>query len=477
MTPDIVATMRARILAVVIVVIATLTPPAASQPSPPRTFTIAAAGDIIPHGMLVDAANVYLPGPGWDFTPMVAAIEPWVSSADLAICHMEGTLSATNTGISGYPLFVGPREMASAIAAAGWDTCSTASNHSLDAGFAGVASTLEVLDAAGIGHAGTARSPEERAPTIYEVNGVTVGHISYTYGTNGLRVPADQPWAVNVIDSESILADASWVRDQGAEFTVVSLHWGLEYFVPPTDAQRALAESLLASDDIDLILGHHAHIVQPIERIGDKYVVYGMGNHLSNQNSRWGRKYYGTEDGLLVHVRVSERADGSFGVDAIDLIPTWVELGSYRVLPVVDAMQTDTGSREALEASQQRTLSRALDLGAPGVAVADSPWPEVSCEGLRATIVGTTGDDAITGTDAADVIVGRSGDDLIDGGGGDDIICGGPGHDRLVGGTGRDLVSGGDGRDVLDGDHRDILLGDGGADRCGRESPLRDCER
>ena len=148
MTPDTVATMRTRILGVVVVAIATLTPPAASQPSQLRTFTIAAAGDIIPHGMLVDAANAYLPGYGWDFTPMVTPIEPWVSSADLAICHLEGTLSATNTGISGYPRFVGPREMASAIAAAGWDTCSTASNHSMDAGFAGVASTLEALDAA-----------------------------------------------------------------------------------------------------------------------------------------------------------------------------------------------------------------------------------------------------------------------------------------------------------------------------------------
>jgi len=468
--------MRVRIAGIAAIVIVTFALPATSQPSPMRAFTIAAAGDIIPHGMLVAAGNDYLPGPGWDFTPMVAAIEPWVSHADLAICHMEGTLSSTNTGISGYPRFVGPREMATAIAAAGWDTCSTASNHAMDAGWSGVVSTLDVLDAAGVAHTGTARTPDERLPEIYEVNGVAVGHISYTYGTNGLAVPADRPWAVNVLDADAILSDAAWVRDQGAEFIVVSLHWGLENYVPPTEGQRALAETLLASDDIDLILGHHAHVVQPVDRIGDKYVVYGMGNHLTNQFSRWGPDYFGTEDGLMVQVHVSERADGSFAVDAIELIPTWVEFRSYRVLPVTDALLTGAGPTSDLEASLEHTLSRALALSAPGVGLAQSPWPEVSCEGMRATIVGTPADDELVGTDAADVIIGRAGADRIDGGGGDDIVCGGAGADRIDGGTGRDLVSGGDGNDVLSGESRDILFGDGGTDHCSTEAPLRDCE-
>lgn len=469
--------MRVRIVGMAVVVIVTFALPAASQPAPLRAFTVAAAGDIIPHGALVATANDHLPGPGWDFTPMVVDIEPWVSSADLAICHMEGTLSSTNSGISGYPRFVGPREMATAIAAAGWDTCSTASNHAMDAGWSGVVSTLDVLDAGGLAHTGTARTPEERFPEIYAVNGVAVGHISYTYGTNGLQVPADQPWAVNVIDAAAILDDAAWARDHGSEFTIVSLHWGEENQVMPTGAQRSLAEVLLASDDIDLILGHHAHVVQPIDRIGDKFVVYGMGNHLTNQFSRWGPDYFATEDGLMVQVHVAERADGSFAVDAIELVPTMVEYPTYRVLPVTDALLTGTGRASDLEASLQRTWDRAMALGAPGVALAPSPWPEVSCEGKRATIVGTAGDDMITGTDGADIIVGRSGADRIDGGGGDDIVCGGPGVDRIDGGAGRDLVSGGDGNDVLGGDVRDVLLGDGGTDRCSDDTPLRDCER
>jgi len=472
--------MRSRLAvpAIALAVVVLGATPAAPAPTAPRSFTIAAAGDIIPHEMLVDAGNAYLPGPGWDFTPMMTDIEPWVAEADLAICHMEGTLSATNTGLSGYPRFVGPREMADAIAAAGWDTCSTASNHALDAGWKGIVDTLEVLEDAGLGHAGTARTPEERLPSLYEVNGVTVGHLSYSYGTNGLPVPSDRPWAINLIDADAILTDAAWARDHGSEFTVVSLQWGVELFVPATPAQEALAETLLASDDVDLILGHHAHVVQPIDRIGDKYVVYGMGNHLSNQfSTRWGPAFYGTEDGLMVRVRVSERDDGSFAVDGIDITPTWVQWGTYRVFSTTDALLTGAAPRAAVEASLARTLARALALDPAGVAPSESPWPEVSCDGTRATIVGTVGDDVIAGTKGGDVIAARGGVDRVDAGAGSDVVCGGDGDDQLTGGPGRDVVLGGSGNDVLVGDPRDVLLGGTGHDRCSQAALLRECER
>jgi hypothetical protein len=351
-------------------------------------------------------------------------------------------LSPTNTGISGYPRFVGPREMADAIAAAGWDTCSTASNHAYDAGWPGVTGTLEALDAAGLRHTGTARTPEERLPALYEANGVTVGHLAYTYGTNGLPVDPGRPYAVNLIDADTILADAAWAREHGAEFTVVSLHWGAEYRVAPTSQQSTLAATLLASDDIDLILGHHAHVVQPIERIGNEYVVYGMGNHLSNQNIRWGPQYYGTEDGLMVMVRVEELEPGRLVATGVEIVPTWVQFGTYRIFSASDALLTGVAPLATLQESKNRTRERALMLGPPGVALAASPWPEVSCYGLRASIVGTPGDDIIVGTDAGDVIVGRGGGDIIDGGAGADIICGGPGVDVITGGPGRDVLLG-----------------------------------
>jgi poly-gamma-glutamate capsule biosynthesis protein CapA/YwtB (metallophosphatase superfamily) len=412
---------------------------AGGQPST-RTFTITAAGDIIPHGRLTRTGYANLAGPGWDFVPMVERISPWIAEADLAICHMEGTLSADNKGISGYPRFVGPREMASAIRAAGWDACSTASNHSLDAGWDGVVETLDVLDDNGILHAGTARTSEERLPSLYDVEGIKVAHISYTYGTNGIPTPDDRPWAVNLLDVDKILEDAAWARDHGARFTVVSIHWGREYISSPSPTQLTIARELLASDDVDLILGHHAHVVQPIERIGDKYVVYGMGNHLTNQFSRWGDPYYATEDGLMVHARVIEEEDGSFRVYRIDLTPTWVRFGDFQVTAAVDALSTGDPSSYAIGVSLQRTVSRALSLSPPGVGLAPEPWSGVTCGGRRASIVGTTGDDHIVGTDGDDVIVAGDGDDVVEAGAGDDIVCGGPGDDTIEGGPGDDRL-------------------------------------
>src|SRR5690606_22352897 len=134
---------------------------------------------------------------------------------------------------------------------------------------AGIESTLAVLDEAGLQHSGSARSElEALAPRIYDAAGVKVGHLSFTYGTNGVPLPTDRPWAVNLIDAPQIRASAAAARAAGAEFVILSIQWGAEYQVAPTDEQRALAHTLLASPDIDLIIGSHVHVVQPIEKIG-----------------------------------------------------------------------------------------------------------------------------------------------------------------------------------------------------------------
>jgi poly-gamma-glutamate synthesis protein (capsule biosynthesis protein) len=317
----------------------------------------------------------------YDFSPMFSAIEPWISAADLAICHLEVTLSPTNTGLQFYPRFVAPREVAEAVAGAGYDTCSVASNHALDRGWQGVVDTLDLLDAAGVRHDGTARNPEERLPGLYDVNGATVAHLSYTYGTNGIPLPTDRPYAVNVIDPEMMLGDAAWARAAGADFVIVSLQWGVEYFVGPTGTQAALAEVLMASPDIDLILGSHAHIVQPIGMMNGKYVVYGMGNQVSNQNSASGPKYYATEDGLSVMVRVLETSPGRFEVERIDILPTWVRRADYLILP---ARQTVEDARDAalMRASLERTVERVRRLDAPGIRLAPLSAPGKPCHCL-----------------------------------------------------------------------------------------------
>ncbi len=473
-----------RIAVVAAALAALLLPAAPASPAAGRSFTLTAGGDILIHRSLAQIADANAPGADvYDFTPMLAPIEPWVSEADLAICHLEGALDPRNTGLSYYPLFNAPHEVADALAFAGYDACSTAGNHTLDHGFTGVSDTLDVLDAAGIGHAGSARSEAERLPRLYEANGVTVGHISYTYGTNGIPAPADKPWAVNLIgDGDAILDDARWAREHGAEFVIVSLHWGAEYQVRPTAAQIDLAERLLGSPDVDLILGTHVHVVQPIARVNGEVVVYGMGNELSNMMEGC-CGHIGTQDGVMVHFTVREMG-GRFAVAGTQYTPTWVHPTTKAVTPLAHTLAygPDTYRRD-LEASLARSMDRVTLLGAAGVTLSPTPWPALVCEGKVATIVGTAGPDVLDGTAGPDVIVGRGGDDLISAGDGDDLLCagdgdntvvagagsdrvfGGAGDDRLHGGTGADLLDGGPGDDLLEGQaDGDTLRGGEGAD-------------
>ena len=370
-------------IAVIVAALLVIVPPdSAASPTTPngdgRSFTIAAGGDVLIHRRIAQVAHIG--GGAYDISTMFSEIEHWLSTADLAICHLEVTLTPTNTGLAFYPLFVAPHEVADAIAGAGYDTCSTAGNHALDGGWRGIEETLEILDATGLRHDGTARSPDERLPGMYDVSGVPVAHLSYTYGTNGRPIPADHPYAVNLIDADAILADAAWAIAHGAEFVIVSLHWGLEGVVAPTGSQSALAEVLLASPDIDLILGAHAHVVQPIGEMDGKYVVYGMGNQLSNQNGASGPEYFSTEDGLLVLVRVTETASGGFAASRIDVVPTWVRRSDYRILPVRAALVEGEAPRWTLETSLQRTLERVRALGATRIRLAPLPVPGRPCD-------------------------------------------------------------------------------------------------
>jgi poly-gamma-glutamate synthesis protein (capsule biosynthesis protein) len=320
---------------------------------PRRAFTLAATGDFLIHAPVQRRASANAGGTGHSFTPMLAEVAPIITAADLALCHMETPVSPDNTALSGYPLFNAPREIAADAASAGYDGCSTASNHSLDKGAAGVAATLGVLDEAGLGHAGTARSALEAVtPRIYDVEGVRVGHLSYSYGTNGLPLPPDKPWSVNLIDAGKILGDAAAASGAGAEFVIVSLQWGNEYQSAPTADQQALARQLLASPDIDLIVGSHVHVVQPIEKVGDEYVAYGVGNFLSNQGAP--STPTASQDGMILQVAVSEQDDGSFKASRVAYTPTWVDRSNYLIMLATPSRQP---------ASHDRTVGAVTSLG------------------------------------------------------------------------------------------------------------------
>ncbi|MFH9200906.1 CapA family protein [Streptomyces anulatus] len=257
----------------------------------PRPFTLLAAGDVLPHSSVIDRAAADAGGAGYDFAPMLAGVAPIVSGADLAFCHMETVYGEEGGPYTGYPSFKSPPEVAAALRTTGFDSCSTASNHTLDDGADGVRRTLDALDGAGIRHAGSARTAAEAArPTILPAGpgkgAAKVAHLAYTYGTNDIPPPADRPWTVNLTDEGRIIEEARAARRAGADVVVLSAHWGTEWQDEPDATQLELARRLTASadggrPDIDLIIGTHAHVPQAYEKVNGTWVVYGMGDQIA----------------------------------------------------------------------------------------------------------------------------------------------------------------------------------------------------
>ncbi|WP_073948678.1 CapA family protein [Streptomyces kebangsaanensis] len=261
---------------------------AAAEPGPaaPGAFTLVASGGILPDSSVVDRAGFDGGGVGYNFRPVFEGVRSAVSRADLALCHLDAVFGA-NAPYAGAPPHTFVSELAQALAATGYDSCSTASEHTLDAGADGVWRTLDALDRAGVRHAGSARSEAEARGTLLRAGGAMVAHLAYTAGSNG-PFPPGQPWAVRLIDGDRIAADARAARAAGADIVVVSLHWGPAWQEAPDEQQLALARRLTASQtggrpDIDLILGTHAHVPQPYEKVNGTWVVYGLGDQVAGQ--------------------------------------------------------------------------------------------------------------------------------------------------------------------------------------------------
>ena len=200
----------------------------AQEPAPlePLDFTISAGGDMLIHMPVADSA---WNGESWDFSRLMEPVAPFIAGSDIALCNMETAMVPRDQAPSGYPIFGTPRDLADSMAATGWDGCSTSSNHSLDQGFAGVVNTIDFLEAAGLGHVGTARTAEEaQQPQLYTIEGngqkVTVAHIAAAHNTNGLPIPEEAPWAIQMIDIPVIEERARQARADGSDIVVATLH-------------------------------------------------------------------------------------------------------------------------------------------------------------------------------------------------------------------------------------------------------------
>jgi len=326
----------------------------AAAPKPaPAGITLLFTGDMLVSDEMRAQAARYARGAGFDFTPMLREVAPIVRAADWAVCHQETPISADNRVLAGWPSFSVPYQLAEAEKAAGYDSCTTASNHTVDRGAAGVQATLDTFDRVGLRHVGSARTAaESRRLTIYVVKGVRIGHLAYAFGTNGITPPT--PWAVNLIDPARIRADAARIRGAGAQFVIVSLHFGVEKEQAPSAYQRQVVEQVMASRDVDLVIGHHAHVVQPIQRRPDgRWVVFGLGNLLAQQALMPGDGSSPVHrDGVIVRVTVARAGSGLYAVTRVGYVATFVDAPSDVV-------------RLAPAFSRRRTAAVLRSLGAP----------------------------------------------------------------------------------------------------------------
>lgn len=329
--------------------------------APSGVVSMAFSGDILIHRPIVARALANGAGTTYDFGPMFERIAPLVSSVDLAVCHLETPVAPPGEELSGHPIYGIPREIVPAIAATGYDRCSTASNHTLDRGVTGIDATVAELEAHGLGNSGMARSPEEAEPQVFERNGIRFSHLAYTFGFNGLVRPRGQEWRAKLLDADLVVADAEVARARGAEYVFVSFHWGEERSWRITPAQRAVAERVTASGLVDLIVGHHVHVLQPVEQINGVWVVYGLSNLISNLpgGDSWPAS---SQDGAVVTLTVSRRPEGGFATSRPVVHPTWVDPpNGFLVRLVLDDL-ADPATPAGLDADLARSLQRTRDV-------------------------------------------------------------------------------------------------------------------
>lgn len=304
-----------------------------------ETITLGAIGDILIHDWVYNDAKT---PDGYDFTPMFQPIKQTLQQPDLLLANQETILGGSSIGISSYPLFNSPQEVGDALIDTGVDIVSTANNHSLDKGEKGLVASLNYLDTIGLPHVGTYKNATEKKQIqILNANGIQVAYLSYTYGTNGIAVPNGKEYLVNLIDRKAMKEEISRAK-QKADVIVMSIHWGNEYQRYPTADQTELAQ-FLTDEGVDIIFGHHPHVLQPMEwrKASDGHltlVVYSLGNFLSGQNSHY------KDIGGMATIEVTKTIDKDgmkLTLNNPNFFPTYVSkmerIRNYRVVPLQDA--------------------------------------------------------------------------------------------------------------------------------------------
>lgn len=288
-----------------------------------KTATLAVVGDIMVHDYQYNEA--YDPATGeYDFMHNFQDAKKYFAGYDLVMGNLELTFGGTDRPYASFPCFNTPDSFLDAVKDAGFNLLTTANNHSMDTGKAGVIRTLDKLDEYGIEHFGTYRSQQERDTILYkDVNGIRFAFLSYTYGTNGIPVPEE--YLVNIIDDDVMVSDIREAR-KNADVVVVMPHMGNEYETYPRDIFVEWADMMFEAG-ADIVLASHPHVLQKMEYrtidhgngAHDGFIIYSLGNFISSQTTP------PRNASIILHLTVEQIADEAPNVKEVSFVPIWTQ--------------------------------------------------------------------------------------------------------------------------------------------------------
>lgn len=333
----------------------------------PETYnaSILAAGDVMVHGPQLNA-QFDISNKTYSFDNNFTYVKKYIEKADYSLANLETTLAGNDvTPYSSYPLFNSPDELADALKNAGFDLLSTINNHSFDKGDLGVSRTLSVLKEKGFDTVGTRENIDDDDFLIKNINNINVGITSYSYGDvkndnkylNGIKVSEDFEDKMNIFDANNVDSAFNTISTtldklEDTDIQIVVLHWGVEYTRDEINFQKELAQKL-CDYGVDIIIGSHPHVVQPVETIKssdgetETVVIYSLGNYISNQRRENVGAY--SEDGLMVNIDITKKSNEDKAiVKKVTCIPTWVNKYNrngkhvYEIIPIEDKKDLDS---------------------------------------------------------------------------------------------------------------------------------------
>lgn len=344
-------------------------PPIVIPPKEDQYFTMSVIGDIMCHN--TQYKDAYTSNDSYDFSYVFTDIKSYINEADIAVGNLETTFAGKARGYSNYPTFNTPEQLAYNLKDFGIDVVSTANNHCMDKNFSGLVSTLNYLDDAGIAHMGTNATQEDQNKVlIKEVNGIKIAFLAFTYGTNGIPIPSDKPFAVNLIDDNLILNQLSLAKEQNPDLICVNMHWGIEYQTKQNKEQERLA-NLLFTNGADVILGSHPHVLQPMEKktitledgsTKDCFVIYSLGNFMSGQT------YPNTRNSVILNMSFTKSGEtGKTTINSASYVPIYMykaasgSVQRYKVLDIEKAIQNyESGTNISIGQANYSTLKTEL---------------------------------------------------------------------------------------------------------------------